>query len=49
MDELGEHYAKWEKSDMKGHMLYDFCETSRTGKSIQTEWLPGAEGMGSDC
>lgn len=36
MDEPWKHYAKWQKTDTKGHISHLY-EMSRIGKSIETE------------
>ena len=40
MDESWQHYAKWKKPEIKGHIMYEsiyIYEMSRTGKFIGTE------------
>lgn len=33
MDEVLKHYAKWNKPDMEGQILYDFIDMKYLGKS----------------
>jgi hypothetical protein len=46
MDELREHYAKWNKPDTKRQILYDSTYGRfLVSKSYKVEWwLPGATG-----